>query len=142
MTPRSRKPVMLTGALLGCGLTASSADANAAASQATDTNSTENTAFGSFREQDEDELFDLSKTPAALYKSKSEGDFSVLLGNGQQQQHTAFFGTDDENEYLAGSLDPPAVRLSLGSAASAAAAAAAAESAATAANACLSNQFK
>lgn len=96
MTPRSRKPVMLTGALLGvCG-----------EQQASTSNGAANS-FCSFREQDEDEhcdAFDAADTAdqandetaggslghrytsgspfgssTTLFKSKSEGDFSVLL---------------------------------------------------------------
>lgn len=113
MTPRSRKPVMLTGALLGGGCEQQRLSSNGSGP----TNS-----FCSFREQDEDEHFDgadsaavdgltngqsLSATPPmmllgrryttgspafgtgnTLFKSKSEGDFSMLMLMGEHAVKT------------------------------------------------------
>lgn len=70
MTPRSRKPVMLTGALLG-----SSSEQSSAMQQS----------FSTLREEDEDEAsaahLDIalsSKNINSMYRSKSEGDFTEL----------------------------------------------------------------
>lgn len=70
MTPRSRKPVMLTGALLG-----SSCEQSSAMQQS----------FSTLREEDEDEAnaanLDLalsSQNINSMYRSKSEGDFTEL----------------------------------------------------------------
>lgn len=71
MTPRSRKPVMLTGALLG-----SSAEQSSVMQQS----------FSTLREEDEDEAnaasLDMalsSKHITSMYRSKSEGDFTELM---------------------------------------------------------------
>lgn len=70
MTPRSRKPVMLTGALLG-----SSSEQSSAMQQS----------FSTLREEDEDEVaasLDIelsSKNVTSMYRSKSEGDFTELM---------------------------------------------------------------
>lgn len=108
MTPRSRKPVMLPGALLGL------ADAVSHGGGAQNS-------FCSFREQDEDEHFGTLDTMpvdhgggerslGTLYKSKSEGDFGLLQATGNPLNEV-------------GPNVPPSsgVRLSLGSATKAAA---------------------
>lgn len=68
MTPRSRKPVMLTGALLGSDQSAMQQS------------------FSTLREEDEDEANAASldtalssKNITTMYRSKSEGDFTELL---------------------------------------------------------------
>lgn len=86
MTPRSRKPLMLPGALVGGGGGSSSG-------QAADQSSANS--ISSFREEDEDAIGDNSgnsndvSTRRALCRSKSEGDFNEIMDD--QRMHTKVF---------------------------------------------------
>lgn len=112
MTPRSRKPLMLPGALVGGGTTV--ADQTTAMLQSS---------FSSLREEDESDVaaaIDGNSSNTAsnrlMCRSKSEGDFNeILLDDQRQLLHTKVLSEGSKLSLVAGDAAAAATQQSLSS---------------------------